>query len=66
MKMSELTEKLISNMKEYENKDVVIAKNLLMKNNEKFIFTPVDFEIFYDNRNDKIVLIEKDDMFRIK
>ena len=59
MKMSELTEKLLSNMKEYGNKDVIIAKNILMKNNKNFTFIPVDFEIFYDKRNDKIVLIEK-------
>ena len=59
MKMSELTEKLLSNMKEYGNKDVIIAKNILMKNNKNFTFIPADFEIFYDKRNDKIVLIEK-------
>lgn len=58
MKMSELTKKLLSNMKEYEDKDVIIAKNIL-KNNNEFTFIPVDFEIFYDKRNDKIVLIEK-------
>ena len=61
MKMSELTEKLLSNMKEYGNKDVIIAKNILMKNNKNFTFIPADFEIFYDKRNDKIVLIEKRD-----
>lgn len=58
MKMSELMKIFINNMKEYENKDVIIAKNLL-KNNKEFTFIPVDFEIFYDKRNDKIVLIEK-------
>ena len=57
--MSKLTDILLSNMKEYKNKDVVIAKNLLMDNNGGFTFIPVDFEIFYDKRNDKIVLIEK-------
>ena len=61
MKMSKLTEKLLSNMKEYGNKDVIIAKNILMKNNKNFTFIPADFEIFYDKRNDKIVLIEKSD-----
>ena len=60
MKMSELTKIFINNMKEYENKDVIIAKNLL-KNIKEFTFIPVDFEIFYDKRNDKIVLIEKSD-----
>ncbi len=59
MKMSELTKKLLSNMKEYEDKDVIIAKNLSMKNKKEFTFIPVDFDIFYDNRNDKIVLIDK-------
>ena len=59
MKMSKLTDILLSNMKEYKNKDVVIAKNLLMHNNGEFTFIPVDFEIFYDKRNDKIVFIEK-------
>ena len=59
MKMSELMKIFINNMKEYENKDVIIAKNLLMDNNKKFTFIPVDFEIFYDKKNDKIVLIEK-------
>ena len=61
MKMSELMKIFINNMKEYENKDVIIAKNLLMKNNKEFTFIPADFEIFYDKRNDKIVLIEKRD-----
>lgn len=59
MKMSELTTILLSNMKEYKDKDIVIAKNLLMNNNSEFTFIPIDFEIFYDKRNDKIVLIEK-------
>lgn len=58
MKMSELTKILLSNMKEYGNKDVIIAKDI-WKNNEEITFIPVDFEIFYDNRNDNIVLIEK-------
>lgn len=62
MKMSELMEKLLSNRK-YENKDIVIAKNLLMENNKKFTFIPVDFEIFYDKKNDTIVLIEKGNSF---
>lgn len=61
MKMLELTEKLLSNMKEYGNKDVIIAKNILMKNNKNFTFIPADFEIFHDKRNDKIVLIDKRD-----
>ena len=59
--MSELAENLLSNMKEYGNKDVIIAKNILMKDNKKFTFIPADFEVFYDKRNDKIVLIEKRD-----
>ena len=59
MKMSELTKILLFNMKEYENKDVIIAKNILMTNDKKFTFIPIDFEIFYDKKNDKIVLIEK-------
>jgi len=63
MKMSELMKIFINNMKEYENKDVIIAKNLLMNNNKVFTFIPVDFEIFYDKRNDKIVLIEKSNSY---
>lgn len=63
MKMSEFTKILLSNMKEYKDKDVIIAKNLLMNNNKVFTFIPVDFEIFYDKRNDKIVLIEKSNSY---
>lgn len=58
MKMSELTQKLLSNLEKYEDKDVVIAKNLLI-NGKEFTFIPTDFTIFYDSRNDKIILIEK-------
>ena len=60
MKMSELTQKLLSNLEKYEDKDVVIAKNILI-NGEKFTFIPTDFNIFYDSRNDKVILVEKKD-----
>lgn len=60
MKMSELTQKLLSNLEKYEDKDVVIAKNLLI-NGEEFTFIPTDFKIFYDSRNDKVILVEKKD-----
>lgn len=60
MKMSELTQKLLSNLEKYEDKDVVIAKNLLTNGNE-FTFIPTDFKIFYDSRNDKVLLVEKED-----
>lgn len=60
MKMSELTQKLLSNLEKYEDKDVVIAKNLLI-NGKEFTFIPTDFEIFYDSRNDKVILVEKED-----
>ena len=58
MKMSELSEKLFSNLEEYKDKNIVIAKNPLMGNNGKFIYEPVDFKVFYDKRNDRIILIE--------
>lgn len=58
MKMSELTQKLLSNLEKYEDKDVVIAKNLLI-NGKEFTFIPTDFRIFYDSRNDKVILVEK-------
>ena len=58
MKMSELTQKLLSNLEKYEDKDVIIAKNILI-NGENFSYIPTDFEIFYDDRNDKVILIEK-------
>ena len=60
--MSKLMEILLSNMKEYKNKDVVIAKDIL-ENNKKLTFVPVDFEIFYDKKNDKIVFIEKSNSY---
>lgn len=60
MKMSELTQKLISNLEKYKDKDVVIAKNLLI-NGKNFTYIPTDFKIFYDSRNDKVVIIEKED-----
>lgn len=47
MKMSELTQKLLSNLGKYENKYFVIG--------EKY------FNYFYDSRNDKVILIEKED-----
>ena len=56
--MSELTQKLLSNLEKYEDKDVIIAKNILI-NGENFSYIPTDFEIFYDDRNDKVILIEK-------
>ena len=58
MKMSELTQRLLSNLEKYEDKDVIIAKNILI-NGENFSYIPTDFEIFYDDRNDKVILIEK-------
>ena len=60
MKMSELTQKLLSNLEKYKDKDVVIAKNLLI-NGKEFTFIPTDFKIFYDSRNDKVILVEKED-----
>lgn len=64
MKMSELTKILTSNFEEYKEKNVVIAKNFLKGNNGKFTFTPVDFKVFYDNRNDTVILVsEKDSYF---
>ena len=65
MKMSELTKILTSNFEEYKEKNVVIAKNFLKGNNNgSLIFTPVDFKVFYDNRNDVVILVsEKDSYF---
>lgn len=64
MKMSELTKILTSNLEEYKEKNVVIAKNFLKSNNGSFIFTPVDFKVFYDSRNDTVILVsEKDSCF---
>ena len=61
--MSELTQKLLSNLEKYEDKDVVIAKDILI-NGENFSYIPTDFKIFYDSRNDKVILVEKrDDYF---
>ena len=62
MKMSEFTQKLLSNLEKYKDKDVVIAKNLLI-NGQKFTFIPTDFKIFYDSRNDKVILVEKEDSY---
>lgn len=58
MKMSELSEKLLSNIEEYKDKNIVIAKNPLRGDNGEFTYNPVDFKIFYDKRNDTIILIE--------
>lgn len=58
MKMSELSEKLFSHLEEYKDKNIVIAKNPLRGNNGEFTYNPVDFKIFYDKRNDTIILIE--------
>jgi hypothetical protein len=58
MKMSELSEKLCSNLEEYKDKNIVIAKNPLRGNNGELTYNPVDFKIFYDKRNDTIILIE--------
>ena len=60
MKMSEFTQKLLSNLEKYKDKDVVIAKNFLT-NGKEFTFIPTDFKIFYDSRNDKVILVEKED-----
>ena len=62
MKMSEFTQKLLSNLEEYEDKDVIIAKNILI-NGKNFTYIPTDFKIFYDSRNDKVILIEKKDSY---
>jgi hypothetical protein len=62
MKMSELTKILTSNLEEYEDKDVFIEKNLLINGNN-FTYIPTDFKIFYDNRNDKVILVEKKDSY---
>jgi hypothetical protein len=62
MKMSEFTQTLLSNLEEYEDKDVFIAKNLLI-NGKNFTYIPTDFKIFYDNRNDKVILVEKKDSY---
>lgn len=62
MKMSELTQKLLSNLEKYEDKDVIIAKNLLI-DGENFTFIPTDFKIFYDSRNDKVILVEEKDSY---
>ena len=62
MKMSEFTQKLLSNLEKYKDKDVVIAKNFLI-NGQKFTFIPTDFRIFYDSRNDKVILVEKEDSY---
>ena len=64
MKMSELTKILTSNLEEYKEKNVVIAKNFLKGNGGNFTFIPVDFKVFYDKRNDTVVLVsEKDSYF---
>lgn len=60
MKMSEFTKKLFSNLEKYEDKDVIIAKDILI-NGKNFTYIPTDFEIFYDSRNDKVILVEKED-----
>ena len=60
MKMSELTQRLLSNLEKYEDKDVIIAKNILI-NGENFTYIPTDFKIFYDSKNDKVILVEKED-----
>lgn len=62
MKMSEFTQTLLSNLEEYEDKDVFIAKNLLI-NGKNFTYIPTDFKIFYDSRNDKVILVEKKDSY---
>lgn len=62
MKMSELTQKLLSNLEKYEDKDVVIAKNLLI-NGKEFTFIPTNFKIFYDSRNDKVIFVEEKDSY---
>ncbi len=61
MKMSELIKTLTSNLEEYKEKNVVIAKNLLTGNNGSFTFIPVDFKVFYDSRNDIVILVPKKD-----
>ncbi len=61
MKMSELTKILTSNLEEYKEKNVVIAKNFLKGNNGSFAFIPVDFKVFYDNKNDKVILVSEED-----
>ena len=58
--MSELTQRLLSNLEKYEDKDVIIAKNILI-NGENFTYIPTDFKIFYDSKNDKVILVEKED-----
>ena len=60
MKMSEVTQKLLSNLEKYEDKDVIIAKDILT-NGKNFTYIPTDFTIFYDSRNDKVILVEKKD-----
>lgn len=60
MKMSEFTQKLLSNLEKYEDKDVIIAKDILT-NGKNFTYIPTDFTIFYDSRNDKVILVEKKD-----
>ena len=60
MKMSELAQRLLSNLEKYEDKDVIIAKNILI-NGENFTYIPTDFKIFYDSKNDKVILVEKED-----
>jgi hypothetical protein len=63
MKMSELTRILTSNLEEYKEKNVVIAKNFLKGNNGSFTFIPVDFKVFYDGINDTVVLVEEKDSY---
>lgn len=62
MKMSEFTQKLLSNLEKYGDKDIIIAKNLLI-NGKNFTYIPTDFKIFYDSRNDKVILVEKKDNY---
>lgn len=63
MKMSELIKLLSSNLEEYKEKNVVIAKNLLKSDNRNFTFIPVDFKVFYDSRNDTVILVEEKDSY---
>lgn len=60
--MSEFTQKLLSNLEKYGDKDIIIAKNLLI-NGKNFTYIPTDFKIFYDSRNDKVILVEKKDNY---
>ena len=47
MKMSEIMQKLLSNCEKYGNKYFVIGEK--------------SFNYFYDSRNDKVILVEKEE-----